>query len=250
MKTRFVTRILPIALVLMLVESATAQTRHFDFQPATGALEPGYTQVTASTVYRAAQGYGFVIAPTREVDGSNKTWNLFGRIVSVDQAIPPSLLSDATRDGVGSPSPSGADLPFSFRVDVPPGNYDVDLWLGDVSTPRFRMLATVNGVETTVTRADINDRRGSFDQTQFGGVVLRRLRVDASGGSIQVTLGRDNQTRNDPMFGALAAIGAASSWTFNPDHPPTVARRPYQRRLDRRCRDPARLRPDGADPAG
>ncbi len=222
MKTRLVTRILPIALVLvlLLVESANAQTLRFDFQPASGPLEPGYTKVTASTTYSAAQGYGFVIAPTREVDGSNKTWNIFGRIVTVDQAIPPSLLSDATRDGVGSPSLSGGDLAISFRADVPPGNYDVDLWLGDVTTPRFRMLATVNGIETTVTRADINDRRGSFDQTQFGGVVLRRLRVDASGGSILVTLGRDNQARNVPVFGALAANGAASSWTFNLDQSP------------------------------
>lgn len=206
-----------LAILSSAIDPAHAQTLRFDFQPASGPLEAGYTLVTASTAYSAAQGYGFVVAPTREVDGSSKTWNLFGRIVSVDEAIPPSLLSDATRDGVSSPSPGGGDLSFSFRADVPPGEYDVTLWLGDVTTPRFRILASANGVATSATRADINDRRGSFEQTQFGGVVPRRLRVDASGGSILVTLGRDNQARNDPIFGALAADGAASRWTFNLD---------------------------------
>lgn len=208
---------LTLAMLVGLLDPASAQTLRFDFQPASGPLQPGYTAVTASTPYSPAQGYGFVAAPTGEVDGSGKTWNIFGRIVTVDQAIPPSLLSDATRDGVGSPSPSGDDLPFSFRTDLPPGDYDLTLWLGDVTTPRFRMLATANGTETTVTRADINDRRGSFDQTQFGGVVPRRLRVDASGGSILITIGRDNQARTDPIFGALAANGAASTWTFDLD---------------------------------
>ena len=206
--------------LLLLIDCAAAQPWQFDFQPASGPLEAGFTKVTSSTAYSAAQGYGFVVAPTREVDASAKTWNIFGRIVTVEQAIPPSLLSDATRDGVSSPSPSGGDLPFSFRADLPPGFYDVTLWMGDLATPRFRILATVNGVDTTVTRADINDRRGAFDQTQFGSSVPRRLRVDASGGSILITLGRDDAVRNDPIFGVLAANGAASPWTFDLDESP------------------------------
>ena len=81
----------------------------FDFQPPGGPLEPGYIAVDETDSYDASAGYGFVPGsePARAVDGTGNTWNFFGRIVTVDEAIPESLLSAATVDAMTVQSPRG-----------------------------------------------------------------------------------------------------------------------------------------------
>ena len=86
-------------------QSVAGQALRYDFQPATGALETGFIAVSHQNLYSPTVGYGFVQSPARSVDGSGKTWNFFGRIVTLDQAIPTSVLSDATRDSVLIESP-------------------------------------------------------------------------------------------------------------------------------------------------
>jgi hypothetical protein len=178
-------RRLPLLLLvgLLAASPALAQVLLFDFQPSGGPLESGYTPVTLNDIYDPRTGYGFTETPRSESDGSSKTWNFYGRTVTLEQAIPTEVLSDKTRDCVLS------GRPYSFRVDLPAGNYDVTLWLGDVTTPRYRVRATVNGVDVDVDRMDINHLRGSFDMAEIGNAVPRSVRVDAASGFIEVALG-------------------------------------------------------------
>ncbi|MHC4972073.1 MAG: IPT/TIG domain-containing protein [Planctomycetota bacterium] len=180
----------------------------FDFQNDTGPVAAGYTKVTPATVY-ARGGFGFVTAPPDATDGSNHTWNVFGKTVTVQQAIPGSVLSDATVDSVGGgPRSRQAATDFVFKTDVEPGDYDVTIWLGDVTTPRHQVRATINGVVVDVERMDVNNRRGHFDQTIFGSAVPRTVRVSAPDGFIEVTVGAHPDGAN-PI-----------EWTYEQDEDP------------------------------
>jgi hypothetical protein len=147
--------------------------------------------VTPDDAYSESTGFGFTRAPGVARDGSDHTWRIFGRQVSVDQAIPAAVLSDATRDSVLD------RRSFSFRTDVPPGTYDVTLWLGDVTRPLFQMRASVNGLDIDVDRLDVLITRGRLGETtlpdgrtpSIGNAVPRTVRVDASEGFIEVTVG-------------------------------------------------------------
>ena len=76
----------------------------FDF--GAGPVVAGYTQILPTTAYSAARGYGFA-----------STANL----VSVDRGRPDALL----RDFITS------SKPFTFNTDLPNGNYNVTVILGD-----------------------------------------------------------------------------------------------------------------------
>jgi len=208
-----------------------AQPLQFDFQPIDGPLAPGFIEVGKNDLYSPIQGFGFLpgAQPARPVDGTGKTWNFFGRIVTVDQAIPESLLSEATIDALLVDSPRGNPVEVRFRADVAPGDYDVTVWVGDVTQPRFRMRVEANGTEQAVTRMDVNHRRGRFDQTVIGGAAPVRLRVAAPDGALIVRLTRDDGTGPDPIFGPLAADGAPTEWTFDLDESPLTPPGPQTR---------------------
>ena len=120
---------------------AGTSVQRFDFQPAGGTVEPGATPLTPEDLYSAERGHGFVIAPGTATDGTRHAWSVFGRTVTVDQAVPASVLSASTIDCVGGSGVGGGRTQrlqtesFTFRADVEPGEYDVTLWLGDVTTP-------------------------------------------------------------------------------------------------------------------
>jgi len=209
----------------LLASTSAAHSLRFDFQPANGPLATGYIAVAHTDLYAASKGYGFTLPPARSLNGANKTWNVFGRIVTVDDAVPASVLSDASRDAVVTDLADTPNPLIEFRADVAPGSYDLTVWLGDVTRPRFRMALEANGVLGRVTRVDVNDRRGAFDQTQFGSAAPIRLRVNAAAGLIVLRVRRDDSSALDPIFGPLAANGAATAWTFPLDEakalPPT-----------------------------
>ena len=173
--------------------TAPASVQRYDFQPTNGPVASGFTRVTPGDTYSAAAGFGFTRAPANSVDGSRQAWQIFDRLVSVNDAIPASVLSDATRDGV---TPRGTNS-FSFRADVPPGNYDVTVWLGNVTRPLFQVRATVNGQVIDVERMDVVISRGRLDQTtlpdgvtpSIGNAVPRTVRVSAPDGQINITVG-------------------------------------------------------------
>ncbi|MFH1574584.1 MAG: hypothetical protein ABIG68_11405, partial [Acidobacteriota bacterium] len=204
-------RILSAALLLLLAAlPASGQVYRFDFQNDAGPVAAGFTRITPADAYVSSPGYGFQVAPRSGVDGSRHTWSLFGKSLSVDQVIPGSVLSDATRDCV-----IGGRAPMEFRVDVPPGSYDVTIWLGDVTTPRYQVRATINGVTVDVPRMDVNHLRGNFDQSIFGNAVPRTVRVTAPGGYIHLAVGSHPD-------GAQAL-----TWTYIQDEDPTQP--PYER---------------------
>ncbi|MHC4548751.1 MAG: hypothetical protein ACYTEZ_08225 [Planctomycetota bacterium] len=193
--------------------SAGTSVMKFDFQPAGSRAEPGFVPVTPADLYSAAREYGFTVAPPTATDGSAHTWNVFGKTVTVQEAIPVSVLSSATIDCVGGDG-SGRrpgqpqTAAFTFRADVDPGDYTVTLWLGDVTTPRHQVRATVNGVVVDVERMEVNNRRGHFDQSIFGHSVPRTVRINAAGGFIEVTVGSHPD-------------GAAPiEWTYEQDEDP------------------------------
>jgi len=154
-----------------------------DFQPEGARVEAGFVAVTPGDAYSSERGLGFTVAPRGATDGARHTFNLYGRTLSVDEVVPASVLSDATRDCVVA----GAE--WRFRADVEPGDYDVTLWFGDVTAPRHQVRAVVNGVVADVARMDINHLRGSFDQAIFGSAVPRTVRVAAPDGFIEVVAG-------------------------------------------------------------
>jgi hypothetical protein len=219
------TRWLAGVAALLLAGSTAAQPLRFDFQPANGPVADGYIAVAHTDLYTASKGFGFLLPPARSMNGVGKTWNVFGRIVTVDDAVPASVLSDASRDAVVTDAIATPNPVIEFRADVAPGSYDLIVWLGDVTQPRFRIEAEANGVIGRATRVDVNDRRGTFDQTQFGSSAPVRLRVNSADGTIVLRVRRDDSSALDPIFGPLAASGAATAWTFLLDQakalPPT-----------------------------
>ncbi len=180
-----------VMLALPSAGSAQAAVQRYDFQPESGRLETGYTRVVPADAYDPQAGYGFTSPPSEGVNGARHAWNIYGRRVRVDDALPASALSDATRDNVAG------EEAFTFRTDVPPGQYDVTLWLGDVTRPTYLVTARVNGEIIEVSRLDVIIFRGRFDVTTLpdgrtpgiGNAVPRTVRVDASEGVIEVTVG-------------------------------------------------------------
>lgn len=87
--------------LLALLASGTAGAQSFDFGG--GPVAPGYTKVTPETLYDAERGYGFL--PGTPITG---------------------LFAVRKRNDYVT-----ASAPFFFSVDLPEGNYDVELLLGD-----------------------------------------------------------------------------------------------------------------------
>lgn len=113
------------------------QTLKFDFGP--GKVAPGYTQVVASTTYNKKLGYGFE-------PGANL-----------------SCLDRSGKDALRSDFCTG-DKPFYFSVELPEGNYNVTLTLGDAQA------ATTTTVKAELRRLmleRIETSRGKFVTRTF-----------------------------------------------------------------------------------
>ena len=105
-----------IFFILCSLTGAADTDFKFDFGP--GKVESGYTQVLPSTVYSKERGYGFE-------PGSN--------VQGVDRGGDDALRSDYCT----------SEKPFSFSVNLPEGNYEVAVTLGDS-----------NGESTTTVKAE------------------------------------------------------------------------------------------------
>jgi lysophospholipase L1-like esterase len=104
---RFQTRCsgaLALGLFTGLAAAEAPTSFKFDFGP--GAAAPGYTAVTADTVYSAERGYGFEPG---------------GAVQGVDRGGPDALRGDFVT----------SNALFKFSVAVPEGNYRVTVTLGD-----------------------------------------------------------------------------------------------------------------------
>jgi lysophospholipase L1-like esterase len=94
---------LAISASLVITSAALGQTKKFDFGP--GAVKKGYTQVLPESVYSKEKGYGFF--PGAELKG----------ISNGKDALKNDYLT--------------SEKPFYFSVDLPEGDYDVKVTLGD-----------------------------------------------------------------------------------------------------------------------
>jgi hypothetical protein len=182
--------------MIVSVGAAHAEVYRFDFQPASGLSENGFQTLDNTVGYSAELGYGFVgQKPRYAYDQKNKIFKIFGRTITLQEAIPRSVLSNTTRDSVAD------SKPYTFRADVVPGDYDVTVWLGDVGKGTYQVQATVNGQTIDVERMDINIVRGNLALPTdianpvkaaikfFGNAVPRTVRVSAPDGIISLKIG-------------------------------------------------------------
>lgn len=86
--------------------SGANPTLPYKFDFGTGAAAPGYTKVLPTTAFSAARGYGFA-----------STTNL----IAVKRGAPDTLFGDFIT----------SSKPFTFNTDLPNGNYNVTVMLGD-----------------------------------------------------------------------------------------------------------------------
>ena len=118
-------------------QSSNALSWKFDF--GTGAIAPGYTQVTAQDIYTSEKGYGF------ETDGD---------VMCLKRRGLDPLRSDLCL----------SHKPFYFSVALPEGNYDVKLTLGD---PAFESVTTVKAELRRLMLERVETKPGKFVTRTF-----------------------------------------------------------------------------------
>lgn len=220
------------ALVLALSPiSVEAQTvRRFDMGPSSGPVTAGFSQVTTGSLYTASLGYGWTVPPSGAYLSPSVP-------LEVQTTLPASLL----RDGVESASN------MTFRVDVPPGTYEVVVYLGNlgtpaVPTPRDGLDIKIGTTEyvsdafarTMTFKAQLIQLLGGYKRVRFlattsAGRLSLNFHCNGSGSSINSVMGVevyptvaapirfDHATRQlvaDPAFASVLAPALA---VFNSD---------------------------------
>jgi len=121
----------------------------FDFGTDGSPLAPGFTRISAGTIYSAALGYGWQVGVLGARDRSSG--------------------DDLVRDFVFGQN-------ATFGVDVPNRSYDVALWLGDTGRPHDDMAVYLEGEQVDLVA------------TASGEVVLRVYRVAVADGHLTVRI--------------------------------------------------------------
>jgi acetyl esterase/lipase len=154
----------------------------FDMGTAESPVKNGFQKVVPADVYSKDKGYGFATAP-------GKAEHLTEDIVSQSELTPMPTpvraaiygVDDLTCDYV-------ADKKIAFKLDVPPGRYDVIVNLGHM-LPAFHVFARINGQEV-LRDTDIftyhHYRRGHRDDGAFGGWHKIWAVTDAPHGQITI----------------------------------------------------------------
>jgi len=143
--SRLVIGFLGIALASLASQSASpppptkpGKTSHkFQFGP--GKPAPGYLQVSPTTAYSQALGYGF---------------DLGSKVSSIDRSG-----VDPLRAGFCT-----SEQPFYFSVNVPEGNYDVTVTLGDAKADA---LTTVRAESRRLVLENVRSPAGKFETRTF-----------------------------------------------------------------------------------
>jgi lysophospholipase L1-like esterase len=147
--------ILTTSLPLQASGPQTAKTS-FKFQFAPGNAAPGYIQVTPTTAYTTERGFGF--------DFDSKV--------------------AATQRGGDYPLESGfctSDKPFYFSINLPEGNYDVTVTLGDL---KDETQTTVRAESRRLMLENIKTAPGKFETRTFT-TNIRNSKL-ASGGQVKL----------------------------------------------------------------
>ncbi|MCL5742891.1 MAG: hypothetical protein M1541_03030 [Acidobacteria bacterium] len=99
---------------------AAQEVWKFDFGPTNQAVYPGFIPVGPSSNYTAAARFGWTKPPA--YFGSFRRWRAFPDTLTCDLAAPSAPLAGQA---------SGYKGTFEFRVDVPPGEYVVQVISGN-----------------------------------------------------------------------------------------------------------------------
>jgi len=132
-----------VVVVVSLAGAATSRagadstSYRFDFGP--GAVAPGYIQVIPATVYSKQTGYGFDLGST---------------VSAVDRGGDDPLRGDFCT----------SDKPFFFSVDLPEGNYNVTVTLGDQAG---ESTTTVKAESRRLMLEKVRTARGEFATRTF-----------------------------------------------------------------------------------
>lgn len=121
----------------MLPNDSEPATFRYDFGP--GKVEPGYKQVTCSMEYNKERGYGFI--SKKPVTGVNRKGKN-------------ALRSDFCT----------SDKPFYFVMDLPEGNYEVRVTLGD---RKGESATTVKAESRRLMLENVETARGEFKTETF-----------------------------------------------------------------------------------
>jgi lysophospholipase L1-like esterase len=128
----------------------------FKFDFGSGKVAPGYLQVLPTTVYTKELGYGF---------------DLGSKVTAVNRDG-----DDPLRGGFCT-----SDQPFFFSVDVPEGNYNVSVTLGDLSG---ETTTTVKAESRRLMLEHVRTAPGKFETRTFT-VNVRTPKI-ASGGEVRL----------------------------------------------------------------
>lgn len=126
-------------LLLTTLSSFSQNETEFKFDFGSGKTAKGYTQVSAESVYSKEKGYGFM--PNSKVE-------------NVSRKIKNSLTSDFCTSKES----------FFFTVDIPEGNYDVKLILGDAEG---ESMTTVKVENRRLMLEKITTKKGEFITKPF-----------------------------------------------------------------------------------
>ena len=149
---------LSVASLRVQADSDNLQTKpaktNFKFQFGPGKAAPGYLQVTPATAFNKELGYGF---------------DLGSKILAIDR-------------GGDDPLHAGyctSDKPFYFSVDLPEGNYNVTVILGDL---KGESIADVRAESRRLMLENVRTPPGKFETRTFT-TNIRNSKL-ASGGHV------------------------------------------------------------------
>jgi len=115
-----------LAAVAALIPAAAigAEARLFDMGTAGSELRPGFTRITAKSVYSKEKGYGW-----KSAEGLQEHHKHYSREWTYNESRgreqpPPIYTNEITCDCIWSTKAN------TFLIDVPPGRYGVRLWCG------------------------------------------------------------------------------------------------------------------------
>ncbi|HEX5858667.1 MAG TPA: fibronectin type III domain-containing protein [Microbacterium sp.] len=139
------------------IEPAVDGAYRFDFGTATSPVAAGYEQVTSTDLYTAEAGFGIQLPAGSTLIERNRTG------------------SRTPADPVAEDFVAG--LNWSFLVDVPAGEYDISVWIGDA-------LPTASGTNATFTVEGVAQPRLTNGRGTTGTATYRSVVTDG-----QLTLG-------------------------------------------------------------
>jgi lysophospholipase L1-like esterase len=161
---KYLSKIIGITLLALFVANLFAKDQlkpvHLKFDFSAGEVAKGYTQILPNMKYSTDQGYGIICDPATIVSAVNRDGK-------------DALKSDFLTSG----------NPFLFVVDLPEGNYDVTLILGDI-----------HGKSVTTVKAEARRFMLGKVETENGKIVSKmfttNIRYSSLNDSVNVKLKR------------------------------------------------------------